>query len=243
MHALSQFTLAIEVSNPGVGPGDSTASAKAPRAGVALGRRRSGAALIECIGLRWLNPASRHDDALMPAIDELCREAGVAPRDLGRIAVSIGPGGYTSTRIGVTVAKMIAFATRARCVPVPTAVAVAHNMPADAAAPCRVCLAWKRDTAWCHDFSAAPARTPLNDGRLLPLDQITRATPELLIAEPALVAMLPAPPAARIIEPVFDPRGVLNASASAVDVDPQQLVPLYPREPEAVTKWRELHPR
>lgn len=49
---------------------------------------------------------------LLVAIDEVCREAGVAPAALGAIAIGAGPGSFTGLRIGMATAKGIAFAAR-----------------------------------------------------------------------------------------------------------------------------------
>ena len=51
-----------------------------------------------------------HSDVLLPALDALVRDAGVAPRDLDAIAVGAGPGSFTGLRIGMATAKGIAFA-------------------------------------------------------------------------------------------------------------------------------------
>lgn len=51
-----------------------------------------------------------HSIRLMPEVDSLLAEAGIAPADLAGIAVGHGPGSYTGIRIGVTVAKMMAWA-------------------------------------------------------------------------------------------------------------------------------------
>jgi tRNA threonylcarbamoyladenosine biosynthesis protein TsaB len=58
---------------------------------------------------------ARHDTAgrgadLLVAIDRLCRDAGVAPRELDAIAIGAGPGSFTGLRIGMATAKGIAFA-------------------------------------------------------------------------------------------------------------------------------------
>lgn len=45
----------------------------------------------------------------MPAIDELLKECGLKPSDLTQIAVAKGPGSYTGVRIGVTIAKTLAW--------------------------------------------------------------------------------------------------------------------------------------
>ncbi|MCF7616832.1 tRNA (adenosine(37)-N6)-threonylcarbamoyltransferase complex dimerization subunit type 1 TsaB [Bacillus sonorensis] len=50
-----------------------------------------------------------HSVRAMPAIDELLKECGLTPRDLSKIAVARGPGSYTGVRIGVTIAKTLAW--------------------------------------------------------------------------------------------------------------------------------------
>jgi len=44
----------------------------------------------------------------------------------------------------------------------------------------------------------------------------------------------------RIFEPAFHPLAVLAAAVRCQPVDPIHLMPIYPREPEAVTKWRAM---
>lgn len=58
---------------------------------------------------KTVNVKRNHSIQLMPAIEELFKEADWHPKDLDRIAVAKGPGSYTGVRIGVTVAKTLAF--------------------------------------------------------------------------------------------------------------------------------------
>ncbi|MCC5896119.1 MAG: tRNA (adenosine(37)-N6)-threonylcarbamoyltransferase complex dimerization subunit type 1 TsaB [Alkalibacterium sp.] len=58
---------------------------------------------------RVVNIKRNHSIQLMPAIEALFKEAGWEPGDIDRVAVSKGPGSYTGVRIGVTVAKTLAF--------------------------------------------------------------------------------------------------------------------------------------
>ncbi len=55
--------------------------------------------------------ASRaHLEALMPAVEESLREAGVGLRDIGAVAVTRGPGLIGSLLVGLTAAKALSFA-------------------------------------------------------------------------------------------------------------------------------------
>lgn len=51
-----------------------------------------------------------HSILLLPAIERLLEEHGVAPAELAGIAVGRGPGSYTGVRIAVSVAKTMAWA-------------------------------------------------------------------------------------------------------------------------------------
>ena len=48
----------------------------------------------------------------MPALVNLLEKNNLKPTDLGKIAVCIGPGSFTGTRIGVTIAKTLAFSIK-----------------------------------------------------------------------------------------------------------------------------------
>ncbi|WP_303965107.1 tRNA (adenosine(37)-N6)-threonylcarbamoyltransferase complex dimerization subunit type 1 TsaB [Sporosarcina ureae] len=50
-----------------------------------------------------------HSLRAMPAVEEACRKADITPSEIDAIAVSEGPGSYTGVRIGVTIAKTLAW--------------------------------------------------------------------------------------------------------------------------------------
>ncbi|HEX9733044.1 MAG TPA: tRNA (adenosine(37)-N6)-threonylcarbamoyltransferase complex dimerization subunit type 1 TsaB [Thermoanaerobaculia bacterium] len=52
----------------------------------------------------------RHAEALAPAIDFLCRQAGVDLDAIGAVAVDVGPGLFTGLRVGLATGKAIAHA-------------------------------------------------------------------------------------------------------------------------------------
>lgn len=56
------------------------------------------------------NEKLNHSIQLMPAIISALQEANMTKKDIGAIVVADGPGSYTGLRIGVTVAKTLAYA-------------------------------------------------------------------------------------------------------------------------------------
>lgn len=61
------------------------------------------------IGEMITNVKKNHAVRLMPSIEQLLQQCDVKPSDLGKIVVAEGPGSYTGVRIGVTVAKTLAW--------------------------------------------------------------------------------------------------------------------------------------
>lgn len=71
--------------------------------------------------------AVNHSLRAMPAIEELLTKAGLVPADIDAIAVSEGPGSYTGVRIGVTIAKTLAWTLGKPLVGVSSLKALASN--------------------------------------------------------------------------------------------------------------------
>jgi tRNA threonylcarbamoyladenosine biosynthesis protein TsaB len=69
----------------------------------------------------------RHAVELLPTIERLCAEAQVDAGDLDEVYVSAGPGSFTGLRIGITVARTIAWSTAAKVVRIPTLDVIAQN--------------------------------------------------------------------------------------------------------------------
>jgi tRNA threonylcarbamoyl adenosine modification protein YeaZ len=144
------IALAIEISNPTSGPRGRIDPANAgfvAGPGVALGVFDDPQSPT-VLGAEPLSESTRHDDDLMPAIDRLCRRCGVRPAQLSHVAVSVGPGGYTSLRIAVATAKMLAEGTGASTIAVPSAAVAAWS--AVMTPPALVCIASKGTSAWAE---------------------------------------------------------------------------------------------
>lgn len=53
-----------------------------------------------------------HSLTAMPAVEEIMKKAEILPADLTHIAVARGPGSYTGVRIGLTIAKTLAWSLK-----------------------------------------------------------------------------------------------------------------------------------
>jgi len=71
-------------------------------------------------------PAGPAAATLLPAVDALLGRAGVALGDLEAFAVSIGPGSFTSLRVGIATLKGLAFESDLPVAPVSTLAALAR---------------------------------------------------------------------------------------------------------------------
>src|SRR5947209_13538378 len=80
-----------------------------------------------------IDSGRRHGRDLIPRLKALLDSAAIEPRDLGAIAVGLGPGSYTGLRVGVTAAKALAYATGAVLIGLNSLHAIGQNAPTDSA--------------------------------------------------------------------------------------------------------------
>ena len=69
-----------------------------------------------------------HSARLIPHMDKLMEDAGVAKKEIEAVAVGKGPGSFTGLRIGLATAKMIAHIWQVPLIGVDTLEALAWNM-------------------------------------------------------------------------------------------------------------------
>ncbi len=60
------------------------------------------------IGLFEVTKGRRHAETLVPAIDFVCKQAGIELAEVSVVAVDVGPGLFTGMRVGLSAAKAIA---------------------------------------------------------------------------------------------------------------------------------------
>lgn len=229
--------LAIETSNP------SAQEPGLPAPGVAIGTLDSNT--LGVIDSEPVDTRPGADDDLLPAIARVFARHNLSSRDLDSIAISIGPGGYTALRIAAATVKMLAMSTGAACIPVPSAL-VAHAALADRSRRVAVALSSKDQTAFITVFDpAGPAHAECPPGRLMAAADLANLPADVLLADRFLPDAMKAAALSRglsLAPLILEPRACLAASVGMRPITPDDLCPIYPREPEAVTKWRKLHP-
>lgn len=227
---MGELTLAIETSNP--------SSGGVP--GVALGWVEGED--VRLIGEELIGEGERHDDLLMPAIRTLMERQGFRARQLGRVVCSIGPGGYTGLRIATAAANMIALTANAKLYGVPSAwVAAQETSPAG---PFAVALASKKDSSYVTVFRGDG--TDPEPGRVIEADQIQGLGIRVLLGDsylPTSFREMCAGLGIEVREPSYAARACLMLAPRLRAIPVGELVPEYGREAEAVTKWRQLHPK
>lgn len=228
--------LAIETSNP------SAYEAGMPPPGVAIGEVEG--SRVRLVDHEPIDTRLGADDDLLPAIARLFARHSIAPSALESIAVSIGPGGYTALRIAAATAKVLAISTGASCIAVPSALVARTALgPRAGGKRVAVSLSSKDQTAYTVVFDASGR--PTGESGLMGATELTGLDADLLVADRFLPVAMKAAALTRGLEVVpliLDAGSCLAASVGLAFVDVHDLQPHYPREPEAVTKWRKLHP-
>jgi len=205
-----------------------------------------------------LSGRMRHGSELMPAIEDLLKRHGLRPADIGLFYFPIGPGSFTGLRIAVTMAKMLAFALPVRLIAVNTLDAVAQNateymeQTGQRIERAAAVLDAKKDLFHAAVYQRRGADWEKTAGDLMipAHDLVDRyggsEERKLYLLGEGLVyyrdkfisettAVLPEPFWPAAARNIFK-TGWKKALAGDF-ADPDTLVPLYIRRPEAVEKW------
>ncbi len=73
------------------------------------------------------NTGPRHNEVLIPTIERLLSDCGLGKNDLDAVCVSVGPGSFTSLRIGVSTAKALCYSLGTELAGVPSLEILASN--------------------------------------------------------------------------------------------------------------------
>ena len=180
--------------------------------------------------VRVAHDARKHGELLLPGVLAACGEAGIALPDLDAVVVGVGPGPFTGLRVGMVTAAALGDALVIPVHGVASLDAIAAEVTL--AAPFVVATDARRREVYWAAYEPGAGDTPRRtDG---PHVQVPAE-----VAVPAAVAAAGAA-ASAICLPVVPPAspgpvGLVSCAASALRAgrEPDPLVPLYLRRPDA----------
>lgn len=199
-----------------------------------------------------------HAERLLPAVDQVLRDAALAPGDLDAVAVTKGPGSFTGLRIALATAKGLAYALDKPAVAVSTLSAMAYGVSGWGAFVCPLIDA-RRGEAYAavyrtsdgaaleriSDYLAAPVAAVLDlaaqlagEGRVVFVGDAARLHAGLIEERLGGRAVFPPEPVAALRASWVGALGARRLAQRGPD-PLDALVPLYVRAPEAEVRWAE----
>ena len=126
------------------------------------------------LGESFLNNGKTHSATLMPMAERLLSDCGVGAKEIDCIAVAMGPGSFTGVRIGVAVAKGLAWAAEKPCCGVSTLEAMAHQMIQNRGIICPVMDARRQQVYNALFSSDGSTLTRLTEDRAIALEDLKK---------------------------------------------------------------------
>lgn len=194
-----------------------------------------------------------HSARLIPHMDKLMEDAGVAKKEIEAVAVGKGPGSFTGLRIGLATAKMIAHIWQVPLIGVDTLEALAWNM-AGANAFILPLIDAQRGNVYAALYSAYENIWPETSIEVAPIEEVISAAvrhggPIIAVGEGADLYK------EKLINAgiqLATPANRYSRAASVAGVaqmrweegkidDPLTLLPNYIRRSEAEVLWEKKH--
>lgn len=192
---------------------------------------------------------NKHGELLMPAVRELCEEAGVALGDVDAVVAGVGPGPFTGLRVGIVSAAALGDALGVPVHGVCSLDAIALSVADGVAGNLLVVTDARRREVYWAAYDSEPGRStggtpapepggarrltgPSVEAPLVLADRLAELGIARAVGDPAFAATLGigvGPPHAPT------PDGLVAAAADGLrsGADPAPLEPLYLRRPDA----------
>lgn len=168
------------------------------------------------VARRFARMARGQSEVLVPMIDEVMAEAGIAFDRLDLLAVTVGPGAFTGIRIGLSTARALALATARPLAGIATPDVVAAAVPPELRAGRAVLVALdsRRSELWLQAFDAdlAPLGPP---AALLPEQAADLVAGPVVVAGDAALLVLPHLPGALVADTCGSPDAAFVAVLAA----------------------------
>jgi tRNA threonylcarbamoyl adenosine modification protein YeaZ len=169
---------------------------------------------------------NRAAEDLIPMVGQALTQAGLEPGDVERVAVSTGPGRFTSLRIAIAAARGLALAWQVPLVGFSTFEILAAAQSPDLAQPLGVVVPVGRGELALQVFNGGQPAGPSLFGN--PEEILEQITADLIFAGPGASA--------------FDPERLLDSAPPDIEIlaqlaawrfDIKMVVPIYARAPDA----------
>jgi len=201
---------------------------------------------VNIVHSQTLPDDQRSAQSLLPAITELLTECGWRADELDLICVTTGPGSFTGLRIGVTVAKTLAYAAGAKLVGVPTLSAMAAGVPTTGARLWAI-LDAQRQELFTASFAKGGLAAAMGDAEISVVGivpWIQQLQPGDTVVGPPLKKLTERLPVGIEVvdEPLWAPQAAwigqlgIESYRSGKSDEPMQLVPQYYRKSAAEEK-------
>ena len=196
-----------------------------------------------------LDAAQRSAQSLAPAMRALLEQVRWRPGDVGLVAVTVGPGSFTGLRVGVTAAKVFAYAVGAGVLGLDTLQVIANGLPAGIDAV-SVAVDAQRGDVVAGPFRRGPDGhfEPAEPQRLVSIDAwLENVPPGSVVAGPILEKLISRlPQGVRPLDPKYwhptagnVARLAARRHAAGHRDDIWALLPRYSRPSAAEEKWDE----
>lgn len=221
--------------------------------GIETATKTGGVAIVSENGVLaeyTLNIEVTHSERLMSTVDRVLKATGFTLANIDGYGVSIGPGSFTGLRIGLSTIKGLAFATGKPVAAVPTLRALAWNIPFSRYPVCPLLDARKKEVyAGLYRYDGGNYVQEMPDAVISLAEMAGKIAGEILFTgegarlftgdiqrsfgDRAHFAPLSSsvPSAASVAEIA------LMMLKAGQQTDPDELVPMYIRRPEAEVAW------
>ena len=221
--------------------------------GIETATKTGGVAIVSESGVLaeyTLNIEATHSERLMSTVDRVLKDTGFTLANIDGYGVSIGPGSFTGLRIGLAAIKGLAFATGKPVAAVPTLKALAWNIAFARYPVCPLLDARKKEVyAGLYRYDGRSLIQEMSDTVISLEEMAGKMTGEVLFTGEGARLF-----AVDIIKSFgdrahFAPLSSSVPSAASVaeialmmlkggeQTDPDALVPMYIRRPEAEVAW------
>lgn len=184
------------------------------------------------------------EDDVFPSIEKTAKDLGISADDLELLVVSIGPGGFTGLRTAVAIAKMISLVSGATIVPVESAI-VCVQQADKGDGPFAVISSVKGDEFWLSNIvlkeglwvcTSKPSSTKdlQQDAKHFVgvfADSFLPVEARETMKQHGIPIYAGTPDANALLQVGLD------YYKEGQSIEPEHLLPIYPREPEAVRVW------